>query len=125
MARLLLYPDNLGIYLFNNGQQEEGIAEVRRARKINPKDENALNILGALLTKRQQYAEANLCLQRLVQLHPGEAGAHFNYGVILAAQEKWDEAAAQFSEALRLKPDFAEAKQGLDAIKEHLPNQPR
>ena len=113
--------DNLGIYLFDNGQPEAGIAEVRLALKINPKDENALNILGGFLAKRQEYAEANVCLQKLVQLHPDEAGSHYNYGVILTVQEKWGEAAEQFTEALRIKPDLEDAKQGLETVKEHLP----
>jgi Tfp pilus assembly protein PilF len=68
------------------------------------------------MATRRQYAEANQYLQRLVQIHPGDPAAHFNYGAVLAEQGKWKEAAAEFSEALRLKPDFVAAKQQLENL---------
>jgi len=40
--------------------------------------------------------------------------ARFNLGIALARLGRLDEAIVQFSEAVRLKPDFAEARQALE-----------
>src|SRR5205814_1900308 len=50
--------------------------------------------------------------QQIVELapeHPMAANAQFNYGNALALQGKSEQAELHFHEALRLKPDFAEA----------------
>jgi tetratricopeptide (TPR) repeat protein len=40
--------------------------------------------------------------------------AHYGLGVALLRQGKLDESIGHFTEALRLKPDFAQARQSLD-----------
>jgi len=42
--------------------------------------------------------------------------AHFNLGIALARQGRRQEAATHYAEALRLKPDYAEAKRQLETI---------
>ena len=42
------------------------------------------------------------------------AAAHFNLGIALARQGQVDAAIAQFTNALQIKPDFAEARQALE-----------
>ena len=39
-----------------------------------------------------------------------------NLGVVLMSREDFDEAVQHFKEALRLEPDFAEAKNGLESL---------
>ena len=104
--------------MYNNGDPDGGVAELRKALAIKADDKDALSSLGAMLANRHEYGEAESCLRKLVRFYPQDAGAHYNYGAILAADAKWDAAAAEFSEALRLRPDFAEAKQGLEVARE-------
>jgi tetratricopeptide (TPR) repeat protein len=49
----------------------------------------------------------------LVRLKPDDASAHYNLGNSLKAQSKWDEAIAQFREAIRIKPDYPLAHHNL------------
>ena len=41
--------------------------------------------------------------------NPGDADAHNNLGIMLAAQEKFAEAAESYARALALEPNFADA----------------
>ena len=55
----------------------------------------------------EQYREA---LRRL----PNRPEIHFNLGIVLVRLGQIPKAIAEFQEALRLKPDYAEARQSLD-----------
>ena len=46
----------------------------------------------------------------------GDAEARLNFGVTLATLRRFDEATAQLSEAVRRKPDLAEARQVLEDV---------
>jgi tetratricopeptide (TPR) repeat protein len=47
-------------------------------------------------------------------MEPDFEGAHYNLGLALAGQGRMKEAIRHFSEALRIRPDFAEAKYSLN-----------
>jgi tetratricopeptide (TPR) repeat protein len=49
-----------------------------------------------------------------VQLKPDDASARFNLGTALARLGRWREAVAQFSEAVRIDPGYAEARVALE-----------
>ena len=48
-----------------------------------------------------------------VRLQPDFVNARFNYGVALAREQRYAEAAQQFQEVLRRQPDHAAAKSAL------------
>jgi len=48
------------------------------------------------------------------KLKPTDASVHENLGQLLASLGRLDEAIAQFSEALRIKPDFDAARMHLE-----------
>ena len=63
-----------------------------------------------LAVKHQQaghlgYAEE--VYRRVLQADPGNAETHNNLGILLAQQNRLDEAAAHFRQALRWQPDHA------------------
>ena len=47
-------------------------------------------------------------------MKPDDAGVHYNLATFLVSTGRLDEAIAQFSQALRIKPDFAEARRRLE-----------
>jgi tetratricopeptide (TPR) repeat protein len=57
----------------------------------------------------QQYTEA-------LRLVPGDAEAHFCLGCLLAKTGHQEEAVTCLEEALRLKPDYADAKRELQTL---------
>ena len=72
--------------------------------------------LGMALLRQGRAAEASEHLGTLTRLTPGDPVIICYYGKALAAAGKTDEAKAQFTEALRLKPDYAEATSSLAAL---------
>lgn len=68
--------------------------------------------LGAVLAKQGCFDEALACYRQAIDrdLGPVEE-AHYNAGLIYRAQERYEEAHAQFKRALELCPDYPEAKE--------------
>ncbi|MEO0210754.1 MAG: tetratricopeptide repeat protein, partial [candidate division WOR-3 bacterium] len=48
-------------------------------------------------------------LRKTLQANPEDAEAHYNLGVLLADQGRYEEAEKEFREAIRIKPEYAEA----------------
>lgn len=74
--------------------------------------------LGAVLVQRRHLVAAQNQAARALELSPDSANAHYLMGVVcfqLGGREHMDQAIEQFSEALRLRPGFAEAAQALRA----------
>lgn len=78
-----------------------------------PGNANALQVLSFLLTSSGQHQQALHHLARAVQLAPGIAGFHNNYGSALLHAGRPREAAAEFRRARELDPKYALACAGL------------
>src|ERR1700722_1383037 len=63
--------------------------------------------------RQKDYANAVSACQKLVQLNPTSAEAHFLLGVAFEASESPDSAIPEFQEALRLNPKYSQAATGL------------
>ena len=63
--------------------------------------------------RQKDYANAVSACQKLVQLNPTSAEAHFLLGVAFEASESPDSAISEFQQALRLNPKYSEAASGL------------
>jgi len=74
--------------------------------------------LGAVLVQKRHLGPAQDQAARALQLSPDSADAHYLMGAVcfrLGGREHLDQAIEHFSEALRLRPSFAEAAQALRA----------
>lgn len=58
--------------------------------------------------------EALVAIQKAIVLTPGDAEAHYNFGLALHALGKLDGVEASYRRAIILKPGFAEAQNNLD-----------
>lgn len=65
--------------------------------------------MARLASSRSALAEILADYDKLIELSPRMAIAHFNKGCIYLEMESYDQAAAEFAKAIELKPDFGEA----------------
>ncbi|MEQ8850649.1 MAG: tetratricopeptide repeat protein [Phycisphaerales bacterium] len=75
----------------------------------NPRNANALHLLGVLHAQTGRPEDAVGFIRNAIQVHDGEAPFHFNLGRALTQVGRHEEALAAFDETLRLRPDFAAA----------------
>jgi Tfp pilus assembly protein PilF len=85
--------------------------------RLNPKQFNAWLGLGLLAQGQGKLDEAVSDLSRSVEAHPTAEG-YFELGRTLAQAGHIREALDDYQQALRISPDFSEAKQAADALSE-------
>jgi tetratricopeptide (TPR) repeat protein len=52
--------------------------------------------------------------QAALQVEPNHAEAHNNLATVLMALKRYEEAISHYSDAVRLRPDYKEAKENLE-----------
>jgi Flp pilus assembly protein TadD len=98
-------------------QDREGtVRELREAIRIRPRDEVALNALGASLQLQDKKTEAEALYRRALESSQAYPEAHYNLaGLLLARGDRLagDEAIAHLHEVLRLAHDDPQAREKL------------
>lgn len=90
-------------------QGKGGIAELRHAVELDPRDAEGHNNLGTSLHDAGHLAEAQVHLGKAVALKPDYAEAHYNLGRLLKDTGQLDAALASYRKAIKLKPTLVEA----------------
>lgn len=107
---LRLQPNNiaaqarLGRVLASSGRADEAIQVFQDALRTYPAYDDARRDLIGVLLQRERFADAERESRALVASHADDAEAHNSLGVALASQGRFDEAAREFAEAVRLNP---------------------
>jgi protein O-mannosyl-transferase len=105
---------NWGVALARQGRVDEAISRYREAIRTTPHAAPAhYNWANAIVATDPQgaihhYGEA-------VRIDPRLAEAYNNWGMVLAQQDKWEEAVDKFRAAVRIRPDYARASANLEA----------
>lgn len=81
----------------------------RQVIRMDPRNPDALYLLGSLLVQRERYAEAKTLLTQAVSLGPSNAMAHNNLGSVLQHMGNHEEALMCYERALELQPTYANA----------------
>ena len=81
--------------------------------KEHPDDTDALAFGATILVEKGEAAAAIIVLQQVIERAPDNPVAHFNLGQAYAAQHNDVAARREMEEAIRLRPDFARARQEL------------
>jgi Flp pilus assembly protein TadD len=107
---------SLGNEAWRLGRGREAQELYRMAIRLNPAFAEAHNNLGALLLLEGKTAAAIPVLEQAARLSPRDPALRFNLGLAL---EKVDPraAASSYREALRLKPDYSEARVRLEILR--------
>lgn len=126
-AGLCLDPDdkglhyNLGSELVMVGKTAEAERHFREALSKGrpnaaPPDEQIHNNLGGVLLEQGKLAEAAGHFKQAIALNPAYAKPYLNYGVVAQKQGQTGLAYTNYSEALRLDPDWPEVLDKMAAL---------
>lgn len=86
------------------GDYDGALAVLGPIVEKNPKDSNALYVLGMAHQKKAQWAEAVAAFLRVRELSPMFAAVHYQLGVCYQQSGEPDQALAAYAEAMRLDP---------------------
>ncbi|MBK5969480.1 MULTISPECIES: tetratricopeptide repeat-containing sulfotransferase family protein [Thiorhodovibrio] len=75
----------------------------------HPEHPDALHVLGLIMYQRGDLVQAEALIRRAIAQNDQVAAYHCHYGVVLRALARLKEALVACEQALRLKPEFAEA----------------
>jgi CheY-like chemotaxis protein len=82
-----------------------------RSIEDNPGDVHLYNLLGIALRRQNKHQEALRCYQTAVDLAPANEKVYFNLGVLYFDLGNAENSLKAFQTALRLRPDFVEARE--------------
>jgi tetratricopeptide (TPR) repeat protein/ADP-heptose:LPS heptosyltransferase len=99
--------------LHNAGKLAEAEHAYQRILAADPRQAEALALLGVLLHQRGQHAEAAGHIERSLALKPRQPTALLNLGSVRRALGNPAKAETHYRAALALKPDFADAWKAL------------
>lgn len=117
-------PQNLPVYdrleraveLIRKGDLARAEAELNTVLRAEPREANALNLLGVVRAQQQRTVEAEKLFLRALDAAPTLLGAYLNLGQLYAGNRKPDRALWAFMEASKLAPDRPEINSSLAGL---------
>ena len=95
--------------LFKLNSTNEAIQATCQAIDMYPKNQQMVLSFSAILTEKEQYAEAEKMYRHYLTLNPQAPNAHYNLGVLALAQGRNEEAILSLQRAIKDAPDNANA----------------
>ena len=124
VAALRLTPEapdcysRLAAIQYDQNQLDAALASAKQGLQLNPKHTGCMNLRMQTLMRLRRLAKAAADVQTVLSAAPDSHFAHAVYGWICLHRSHISTALDSFREALRLKPDFEWARQGLvEALK--------
>jgi len=103
----------MGYTLAQQERDDEALEYYKEALELAPDDKYIHQAMASLYRKMGEFASARNHLNRSLELDPNSAITFYNYGNLLLDMKHPDEAKGMYKNALRLDPDFKEAKEEL------------
>jgi Tfp pilus assembly protein PilF len=107
---------NIGFALLQSGRPEEAADKFREALRLKPDYAEACANLAIAFASLGRLDDALGYSQQAVQLDPANYAVRTNYGYFLLQAHREGEARKQFEAALRLAPNFGQARAGLEQL---------
>jgi tetratricopeptide (TPR) repeat protein len=98
---------NYGLALLHAGKTEDGIAQLLKAQKTDPKIPHTWFNLGIAYENDSKIDEAIAQFQEMVKLVPDEAISHYNLGTLYQLNGQPANAIKEFEAAEKANPDLA------------------
>jgi tetratricopeptide (TPR) repeat protein len=101
------------------GRIDDAIAECHKAIAVDPTFGNPYNDIGAYLLQKGDIDDAIPWFERALEASRYESYCypHMNLGRAYEAKKQWMKAKTSFENALRERPDYTPARQGLARIR--------
>jgi Flp pilus assembly protein TadD len=104
--------------LIKKGRETEAIAKINRYIQKYPNDPEVKFIYGAALDHFGKTQEAKKVFLQLNTKYPNNSTIHNNLGVLYAKLGEYTSAYTFFESALRLKPNYQEARNNLRFVQQ-------
>ncbi|EJL79953.1 type IV pilus biogenesis/stability protein PilW [Variovorax sp. CF313] len=92
---------------FEHGQTTVALDEIKQALAADPNNADAYNLRGLVYMRLDDAALAEDSFRRAIAINPRDPNARHNYGWLLCQQNRYGDAAVQFTEALAV-PSYAD-----------------
>jgi tetratricopeptide (TPR) repeat protein len=108
---LIIKNQNLkdAIKYHQNGQLEHAELKYRQVLKFDPRNADALQLIGVVAYQTGRYTSAIDLINEAININPHVASYYSNLGIVLKEINESDEAIINYNKAISLKPDYAEA----------------
>ncbi|MFA7241481.1 MAG: DUF2919 family protein [Sulfuricellaceae bacterium] len=107
----------IGIDALQSGQLMRAEQVFAQVLANFPDNADALHLSGIINHQRGVRDKAEQLILRAIAVQPGTALFHSNLGRVYQEQRRMAEAIGQYETALRIDPDFPDAKTGLESLK--------
>jgi len=94
---------------FQQGKLDDAERSFRQVLRKEPRHLPSLNILAIVLTTQKKYREAEPFLQTALKINSGSDATFYNYGIVLKALGRPEEALQRFTEALAINSGNADS----------------
>jgi FkbM family methyltransferase len=98
------------------GQVEQAINLLKKILELQPKDINAINILGTIHYHLKNYDSAIKYMQTLINLNPSNAQAYYIVGHSMQQKNQLEQAITYYQRSVQIDPNFADAYYNLGTI---------
>jgi predicted O-linked N-acetylglucosamine transferase (SPINDLY family) len=95
--------------LHQAGNLSEAARLYQEVLRANPRNFNALQLLGFVHFQRGEFSDAERIMEKAIRINPSSVDALYNRGCALQALDRPKEALQCFGKALTVKPDFVPA----------------
>jgi tetratricopeptide (TPR) repeat protein len=102
-------PDEVQKAFDAKDELESAKKHLEKALQIAPDFEEALNDLGAIYHRKQQYAEAAALFERALKINPDSIAARVNLGATLNTLKEYERALSENLRVLAMRPHDAQA----------------
>jgi tetratricopeptide (TPR) repeat protein len=116
--------NNYATLLMSEGKLDDAQSQLTEALKHHPQQPELLINAGALMERRGRPDAAIALYEQALQRRPADAATaarlHLNRGIVLASNQQFEAACAEFREAVKKDPSMAEGWNNLGAALEKL-----
>jgi tetratricopeptide (TPR) repeat protein len=111
----------IGVAYFRKGRYAEAQATFEKALEINPAREWAYSFLAAVFSRDDSKLSRTIALlHKSLAINPNNEATHDILGVVLLNKGDYQGAVREFTEALRIFPDYPDARQHLQLVQDML-----